>query len=69
MSKVVGKPKKGLEHVCMCVCVCVCACVYVHFFYSQMGRNFEISSDAGHRSDMKRKLESRKYGFWPQFCH
>ena len=46
MSKVIKKPKKGLERVCVCVCVRVC----VHFFYSQMGRNYVLSSDAGHRS-------------------
>ena len=38
--------QKAQERSGVCVSVCVC----VHFFYSKMGTNYVLSSDAGHRS-------------------
>ena len=64
MSKVIKKPKKGLERVCVCVCVCVF--VYTSFIHKWVEiMCFLVMLAIGVDGGMKRKLESSKYRFWP----
>ena len=60
MSKVIKKPKKGLERVCVCVFVYTS---FIHKWVEIMC--FLVMLAIGVDGGMKRKLESSKYRFWP----